>query len=253
MAMARQKSPEAQELNAYFLPKDFAIDDLPNQPVDTPKTWIEAFEGDKYGALFHLGFIKKEQWFSSSIEYLHHIAEMLIKKLSQQSELEFSRDAVQVDLLEDELYHLREELPFVIGMEYVDDLWIRTLWEALLAVFKQEIKNYDGTVARYFAEHNAGINVAGRVFFHLVENKEEQHPFAFMATYSTKPVKSKKTVHTPLKNALKEFEGDERKLLSLISTVIKAAEKSSFISELLESGELFSPLKLTTEEAYTPE
>lgn len=72
-----------------------------------------------------------------------------------------------------------------------------------------------------------------------------------MATYSTKPVKSKKAVHTPLKNALEEFEGDEKKLLSLISTVIKAAEKSSFISELLESGELFSPLKLTAEEAYT--
>ena len=117
-------------------------------------------------------------------------------------------------------------------------------------VFRLEIKNYDGTVARYFTEHNANINVVGRVFFHLVENKEEQYPFAFMATYSTKPVKSKRAIHTPLKNALSEFEGDEKKLLLLISTVIKAAEKSSFISELLESGELFSPLKLTAEEAY---
>ena len=90
----------------------------------------------------------------------------------------------------------------------------------------------------------------GRVFFHLVENKDEKYPFAFMATYSTKPVKSKRAVHTPLKNALTEFDGDEKKLLTLISTVIKAAEKSSFISELLESGELFSPLKLTAEEAY---
>ena len=93
--------------------------------------------------------------------------------------------------------------------------------------------------------------MVGRVFFHLVENKEEQYPFAFMATYSTKPVKSKRAVHTPLKNALREFEGDEKKLLSLISTVIKAAEKSSFISELLESGELFAPLRLTAQEAYT--
>jgi len=248
--MTRLKTQEIKTLNAYFLPETFVIDEVENQPVDPIKTWKEAFETDKYSALFHFGFLKKEKWFSPSIEYLHHIAEMLIKKLSQQSEVEFNRDTVQVDLLEDELYQLKEELPFVIGMEYVDDDWIRALWEALLDVFNSEIKDYDGTVARYFVEHNANINVVGRVFFHLVENKEEKYPFAFMATYSTKPVKSKRAVHTPLKNALAEFDGDEKKLLSLISTVIKAAEKSSFISGLLESGELFSPLKLTAEEAY---
>ena len=37
----------------------------------------------------------------------------------------------------------------------------------------------------------------------------------------------------------------------MISTVIKAADKSLFISGLLESGELFSPLRLKAEEAYT--
>jgi len=249
--MAKPKMKEIQELNAYFLPKGFVIDDTLNLSNDTLKPWIVEFETDKFSALFHLGFLNKEKWFSPSIEYLHHIAEMLIKKISQQSEIEFNRDTVQVDLMENELYQLREELPFVIGMEYVDDDWIRTLWEALLDVFRVEIKNYDGTVARYFTEHNPNINVVGRVFFHLVENKEEHFPFAFMATYSTKPVKSKRAVHTPLKNALAEFEGDEKKLLSLISTVINAAEKSTFISELLESGELFSPLKFTVEEAYT--
>ncbi len=248
--MTQLKTQAIKALNACFLPGTFVIDDVENQSAHSINTWIEAFETDKYSALFHLGFLPKEKWFSPSIEYLHHIAEMLIKKLSQQSEIEFNRETVQVDLLEDELYKLKEELPFVIGMEYVDDHWIRALWEALLDVFKSEIKDYDGTVARYFVEHNANINVAGRVFFHLVENKAQQYPFAFMATYSTKPVKSKRAVHTPLKNALAEFDGDEKKLLLLISTVIKAAEKSSFISELLESGELFSPLKLTAEEAY---
>jgi len=249
--MTRLKQQEMNELNAYFTPNTFIIDDPENQPEDTRKQWTQAFEADKFNALFHLGFLKKEDWFSPSIEYLHHIAEMLIKKLSQQSDIEFARDAVKVELLADELCQIRDELPFVIGMEYVDDVWIHKLWEALLVVFRREIKDYDGTVVRYFAENNSNINVVGRVFFHLVENKEDKYPFAFMATYSTKPVKSKKAVHTPLENALKEFDGDETKLLKLISTVIKAAEKSRFISELLESGELFSPLKLTTEEAYT--
>ncbi len=249
--MTRLKTLEKQELNAYFLPKTFVIEDVQEQPIDTLKIWVEAFEADKYSALFHLGFLKKEKWFSPSIEFLHHIAEMLIKKISHQPDIEFTRDTVQVDLLEDELNQLKEQLPFAIGMEYVNDGWIKTLWETLVNVFKIEVKSYDGTVAGYFLEHNANTNVVGRVFFHLVENQEEQYPFAFMATYSTKPVKSKRAVHTPLKNALEEFEGDEKKLLALISTVIKAAEKSNFISELLESGELFSPLKLTAGETYT--
>ena len=249
--MMRQKQQEAQELHAYYTPVTFVIDDSENQSDDTHKPWTQAFEADKFSTLFHLGFSEKEDWFSPSIEYLHHIAEMLIRKLSQQSDIEFTRDTVKVELIEDELNQIKDELPFVIGMEYVDAAWIHKIWDALLDVFRREIKEYEGTVARYFAEYNANINVVGRVFFHLVENKEDQYPFAFMATYSTKPVKSKKTVHTPLKNALKEFDGDETKLLKLISTVIKAAEESRFISQLLESGELFSPLKLTSDEAYT--
>jgi non-specific serine/threonine protein kinase len=58
-------------------------------------------------------------------------------------------------------------------------------------------------------------------------------------------------MHTPLKHALTEFEGEQQKLLELISTVMKAAESSPCISDLMESGELFSPLKITADEAYT--
>lgn len=248
--MAQVKIKGIKELNAYFLPEGFAIDEVPEQSADTIKKWKSAFDDNKFKALFHLGFLNKELWFSPSIEFLHHIAETLIKKLSQQSEIEFYRDKVQVELTEDEIYELKEEIPFAIGMEYVDKDWILNIWESLLSVFRTEISVYDGTVSRYFAEYNSNINIVGRIFFHLVENKNDDYPFAFMATYSTKAVKSKRAVHTPLKNALSEFKGDERKLISLISTVIKAADKSSFISDLLESGELFAPLKLTTEEAY---
>jgi non-specific serine/threonine protein kinase len=35
----------------------------------------------------------------------------------------------------------------------------------------------------------------------MVENKEDAYPFAFLATYSSKPAKSKKAIHTPLKSA----------------------------------------------------
>lgn len=249
--MGRLKTEEARSLNAYFLKDTFVVDDVEMRPGDPVTTWAEAFEADRHSALFHLGFLNREKWFSPSMDYLHQISETLVRKLSQQPDIEFSRDSVQVCLSEDEIGQLLEGLPFVLGMEHVDREWVEGLWEKLLDVYRMEIRAYEDTVARYLIDHNANINVVGRVFFHLVENTEDRYPFAFMATYSTKPVKSKRAVHTPLKNALAEFDGDEKKLLSLIATVIRAAEKSEFISGLLESGELFAPLKLTTEEAYT--
>ena len=57
--MATIKTKEIIWLNAYFTPEGFLIDDL-YEPVDTLKTWKEAFDNDKYKTLFHLGFINKE-------------------------------------------------------------------------------------------------------------------------------------------------------------------------------------------------
>lgn len=36
-----------KELNAYFVPGSFVIDEAENQPADTFRTWFEAFEADK--------------------------------------------------------------------------------------------------------------------------------------------------------------------------------------------------------------
>src|SRR5699024_6487532 len=53
----------------------------------------------------------------------------------------------------------------------------------------------------------------------------------------------------PLKNALKEFN-DSTEILSLLTAVGKVADESAFISQLVESGELFSPLAFNEQEAY---
>ncbi len=242
-------------LNAYYTLDSFIIelngdDHSIKQEGNELKEWMEGFSENKYKTLYHLGFLTKKEWLSPQMEYLYHIADLLIKKLSKQPDLEISRENVVIDLTEDELADLQSELPFAIGMEYVDSIWLQKLWSKLTEVFRSEISEYNGTVAAYLTEHNSNINIAGRVFFHMVENKDDSYPFAFLATYSLKPVKSKKAIHTPLKNALEEYKEDEKKLLSLLSTVTKAAEKSDFISGLMESGELFLPIKLSIKEAY---
>lgn len=261
-AKTQTKTQKTGPFCAYFTEQNFTVESLgfhasensgfqaaENLEFNTAESM--KFQADKFAALYHLGFTQPADWFNPELVFLHHIAALLIRKLSRQSDLELSRETVQVDLTKEELDQIKREVPFAVGMEYIVDDWIVRLWNALFRVFQAEIRNYDGTVSGYLVEHNANLTAVGRVFFHLVENKEEEYPFAFMATYSTKPNKSKRAIHTPLKNALEEFAAEEKKLLSLISTVIKAAGKSDLISGLLESGELFSPLKLTAGEAYT--
>ncbi|MDA8192483.1 MAG: DEAD/DEAH box helicase, partial [Thermaerobacter sp.] len=45
-------------------------------------------------------------------------------------------------------------------------------------------------------------------------------------------------------------QGDQPKLLELLATVSQAAQESAFIAGLVQSGEIFHPLHLTSEEAY---
>ncbi len=106
--MSKLKTNVTEELNAYFLPEGFIIDEIYDLLSDTLKTWKTSFDDDKYAALFHLGFLNKEKWFGPSIEYLHHITEIFIKKLSQLPEIELTREMTEVELTNDELYKLKE-------------------------------------------------------------------------------------------------------------------------------------------------
>ena len=255
MLHAETTAAPPMELTAFFQPDGFQADLVPlsGKKAEGPeqREWFHRFRDNQVAALFHLGFLPKQSWMSPSIAYLHQIADLAVRRLSSQPDIELMREETETELTPDDISALKEDIPFVHGSEFVDDTWILNLFKRLLAEFRREMGAYDGTAAAFFAEHNADISVAGRIFFHLVESNSEDFPFAFMATYSTRPVKSKKAIHTPLKNALTEFKKDQKKLLELLATVGKAADQSSLISSMVESGELFSPLKFTAQEAYT--
>lgn len=250
-------------LEAFYNPSGFMVDltEIPGKrgpkdgKAEGKKTeyahkWYRSLTEEPWKGLYHMGFLADTDWMEPSVAYLHSISSRLIRRLSSRPELELMRADVELPLEEEEAGELLESLPFAVGGEVVNKSWLEEIWDKLLACFRQEMGEYDGTAAAYFAEYNAGISVAGRVFFHLVESHQEEYPFAFMATYSTKPVKNRKAVHTPLKNALLEFKDDSERLLSLLSTVAKAADASSLIGSLMESGELFSPLRFTAGDAY---
>ncbi|MCL1919138.1 MAG: DEAD/DEAH box helicase [Peptococcaceae bacterium] len=199
-----------------------------------------------------------------SVLFLIEIAKRVIYDISHNPDADITRAALPPT--EEALFELLRGVPFVLGCEYVNLLWIKNVYTNIANVFNTEFAEFNSGIEAYFKTKNPELNVAGKVYFHLVEHKGEDFPFAFLATYSDashnngnnnnthsqnrKSTNYNNVRHVPLKNALERHKSQEE-LLGLLSAVSRAADQSDFISDLIESGELFSPLKFTPEEAYT--
>ncbi|MBI5399638.1 DEAD/DEAH box helicase [Candidatus Saganbacteria bacterium] len=208
------------------------------------------YETSPEKALFFLGFQTTDNAFSPPLRFLRDIAALFIRELTHTPGLEELRNKITVLYNEELATNILNAAPFMLGSEHLSPHWLKIVWKNLLAVFSKEIAAFAGTVAEYFAK-NTEIHLAGRVYFHLVENKAHDAPFAFLATYSTHISQAGKAKHLPLKQALIEYGEDSKKLMELLITVNKASEKSAFVAALLESKEIFYPLKLSAAEAHT--
>src|SRR2546428_10078983 len=99
-------------------------------------------------------------------------------------------------------------------------------------------------------ELSAKWNVVGRVCFHLAENKaDEERPFAFLATYTTRLSRVAQPQHRPLGQALRDFASDKNALLSLLLPVQRASAQSPLAKELADSGQVFRTLAWTPAKA----
>lgn len=214
------------------------------------QAWQEEFQKDKEYAWYLLGLKGCPADADISMRFLCRVADSYFRCLTSLPELEISREKTEVRLDADTVLALEAAVPFVIGAEYLDSRWIGGAFAVLHNIFKKEIAAYSGTVAMYLAEQSQQLRVPERIFFHLVEsNREEDFPFAFLATYATKDNRERIN-HKPLQYALVEYQTEREKLLKLLACLNRAAEKSDFVREAVESGEMFHPLKLTAQEAY---
>ena len=140
--------------------------------------------------------------------------------------------------------------PFMQGAEYLNQDFLEHQWERLLEHFRLEIKTYRGSVEEYFVGLNPDRHLAGRVYFHLVENKHDtEFPFAFMATYLASVKEQEDPTHRPLRYALEEYKNDEKKMLHLLATIRRASSNSQLVKKLLDSGEIFEALRWSSSEA----
>ncbi|MFH0736331.1 MAG: DEAD/DEAH box helicase [bacterium] len=205
---------------------------------------------NKYQSLFELGFVDLSIPLSVSLNFLRIISNTFVKKLSKLPEIDTIREKIEIRLENEELYKLLTNIPFFNGWEFVNSEWVKNIFIELNNILSSELKDYTDSVSNYLLSKSSDIKLVGRIFFHLVENKDAEAPFAFLATYSSGITNTGKSKHLPLKNALVEYKNDEEKLLILLSTVNKAAQNSNFISEIIDSGEIFHPLGLSTKDAY---
>jgi non-specific serine/threonine protein kinase len=263
---------QLKTLTAHFTASGFALQIEPAEDGRAYRNdaFIAMCETDRAKALLDFGFCEKNAAMPPPLAYIHSIAERFVQSLAENPDIEFT--LTPDPPTENDMLEMLRGVPYAVGVEHVTGDWLVRMWEVLTGGFYAEFKAYtkgfaesaqgavqrdsQPTVAAFLASRKPAIHQYGRVFFHLVENKkdDEGKPFAFLATYSTNAASgsgaTQKAAHMPLKNALIEYKGDNEALLKLLSTVNKAASQSALVAELVESGELFSPLKFTAAEAH---
>nr|WP_300909165.1 DEAD/DEAH box helicase [uncultured Acetatifactor sp.] len=242
-------STSGEGLQFIFTEKDFYPDAPSPQEESGGNVWRIRFEADRYYALYQMGFEERSENPTATGSFLYLVSDTFLRCLTRLPELELAREKVSVKPMAEDVEALLRALPFAIGAEHVDGKWIAAVFRRLLKIFREEISAYQGTVEMYLTEKSQHLHVPERIFFHLVENKGEEYPFAFLATYATRGADGK-VRHVPLKYALTEYKDERDKLLKLLSCLNRAAEVSELIAGFMESGEMFHPLRLTAEEAY---
>ncbi len=243
------KERQGAQLQFLFTAEGFLVDPSVQDLNPKHQRLKERFEKDKYGALYQAGLEEKPEDLSASAFFLFLVADTFFQVLTSLPELEVAREEAKAEPSEEVSQQLLDAVPFVIGSEHLTKKWIQRIFGKLTDIFREEIRSCDGTVAMYLAEKSQHLKVPERIFFHLVESKEEAYPFAFLATYATRS-ENGRIRHMPLEYALTEYKNQREKLLGLLSCLNQAAEVSELISGFMESGELFHPLRLTSGEAY---
>ncbi len=142
--------------------------------------------------------------------------------------------------------------PMMTGAEYLSADVLRALWQEIAAATVTSLAAAKTDLQGFLKSLNPAWNLVGRVHFNLAENRrDDDAPFAFLATYTTQLSAQARAQHVPLGQALREYAGaaNRDKMLSLLLPVQRAAETCEWLRPMLDAGELYHPLRWTPGEA----
>jgi non-specific serine/threonine protein kinase len=150
------------------------------------------------------------------------------------------------------LEEMAAAVPPMIGAEYLTTGVLSDLWRGMDAAFNVELAEAGVSIQDFLRGRHPAWNLVGRVHFNLAENrKDEDAPFAFLATYTTRLSKDAKAQHLPLGKALQEYAGarNRERLLSLLMPVQRAAETCAWVKAMVDAGEIYHPLRWSPAQA----
>ena len=201
--------------------------------------------------LLRLAFADRVVALPPSLHYLRTFLGTFADWMRHTPEIEAQRAALVCSVPPEALAAACAAVPPMEGGEYVTAETLTLLWDRMVVATRAELTAQKGSVAAFIQKLNPEIHLAGRVYFHLVENRRgSATPFAFLATYSQSDAATGRVRHVPLQHALTEFAADQKSLLNLLATVHRAAAESALVRNLLDSGELFHPLAWQPAEAF---
>jgi superfamily II DNA or RNA helicase len=151
-----------------------------------------------------------------------------------------------------ELDKIAAAVPPMTGAEYLTAAVLADLWRGMDAAFDAELADARLSVQEFLKSRHPAWNLVGRVHFNLAENrKDEDAPFAFLATYTTRLSAEAKAQHVPLGKALQEYAGarNRESLLSLLLPIQRAAEYCAWLKVMVDAGEIFHPLRWSPQQA----
>jgi superfamily II DNA or RNA helicase len=152
-----------------------------------------------------------------------------------------------------ELEALAAAAPPMTGAEYVKAPVLETLWTEIAEAFRSELAESKASVQQFLQRKNPAWHLVGRVHFNLAENRrDDDAPFAFLATYTTHLSSQARAQHLPLGHALSEYAGaaNTSRLLSLLLPVQRAAAECPWLKKMVDAGEIYHPLRWTPGEAF---
>ncbi len=229
-------------------------DEAPALAADVSPRVREAFARGAGHGLLHLGAVETGVALPPALGYWRDFGARYVTAVCTQPDLADRR--TPPDILpptSSELEWLAFTAPPMTGAEYLTGAVLQALWGAIDQAFHVELTESRASVQAFLSGRNPAWHVVGRVHFNLAENRrDEECPFAFLATYTTRLSAQAKAQHLPLGQALREYAGvsNKQRLLSLLLPVQRAAEQCPWLKAMVDAGEIFHPLRWTPADAF---
>jgi non-specific serine/threonine protein kinase len=213
----------------------------------------DAFSSCQASGLFALAASHPDTPLSPSLSYWRDFACRYLTHLCRTPESEEDAlDPIDPPALA-EIKALQDAAPPMLGGEYLNAGLLQNFWIDLDGWVRKEIASTGVRLSGWVKKRAPIWQQVGRVCFHLAENKSDpEFPFAFLATYAPRLSRGGHVQYQPLGKALQEYAGQRNKkaLISLLSPVQAASEKSPSIKKLIDSGDIFHPLAWSPKDAY---